>query len=472
MRAQEHKNGERQTEFLARLRLWFKYRILVPLKGPRRDGVDSHFRPRVGRDGVVFGIEHQITSIAASLKRGDIETFTRRLSELTSQLLSGPLWGRALFIPELDELAREASLIIAPSHNRTTDSKLIVHVASVVHPIGGHTRVIEDIAAALPEYRHVLIITDMGRLAPMELAPLMPRFEELHLKVHLLKAPNWSEKARELSSLIAALGPQVVLLLAHYADSVAFVGVAGHAAPRVVFLHHCDHMPALGASRTDYTHIDLTPACHRFCAVRPKLQASLLNLTVKDSGTVRLVERHPIVGVTCGREAKYQGTSEFSYGQLLAALFGGGVGQILHIGDMPGWQRDEICADIAANGQDANRVTFLPNAPSLSAKLIEISPDFYLVSHPVAGGKATLEAMSVGLPILFARPASASSLLNVDMTFGTSVPVSTLKDVRTAVRRLEGERRALAKRSREVYEKHYSPGAFREGLLSAITANH
>jgi hypothetical protein len=469
MRAQEHKNGERQTEFLARLRLWFKYRILVPLKGPPRDGVDSHFRPRVGRDAVVFGIEHQISSIAASLKLGDIETFTRRLSELTSQLLSGPLWGRALFIPELDELAREASLIVAPSHNRTTDSKLLVHVASVVHPIGGHTRVIEDIAVALPEYRHVLIITDM---APMELAPLMPRFEELHLQVHLLKASNWAEKTRELSTLVAELGPQVVLLLAHYADSIAFVGVAGHTAPRVVFLHHCDHMPALGASRTDYTHIDLTPACHRFCAARPELQASLLNLTVKDSGTVRLVERHPIVGVTCGREAKYQGTSKFSYGQLLAALFSAGLGRMLHIGDMPRWQRDEICADITTNGQDASRVTFLPNTPSLSTKLIEISPDFYLVSHPVVGGKATVEAMSVGLPILFARPDGASPLLNVDMTFGTAVQFSDLVQIPAAVRRLETEKATLAMNSRAIYEKYYSPAAFREGLLLAINLDH
>jgi hypothetical protein len=465
MRAQEHKSGERQIEFLARLRLWFKYRIFVPLKGPP-------LRPRAGRDAVVFGIERHISSVAASLKRGDIETFTRRLSELTVQLLSGPLWGRALFIPELDELAREASLIVAPSHNRTTDPKLLVHVASVVHPIGGHTRVIEDIAAALPEYRHVLVITDMEKLAPMELAPLTLRFEELHLKVHLLKAPNWAEKARELSSLVAALGPQAVLLLAHYGDSIAFVGVGGHAAPRVVFLHQCDHMPALGASRTDYTHIDLTPACHRFCASRPELHASLLNLTVKDTGTVQLVERHPIIGATCGSPHKYAGSSEFSYAQLLATLFSSGVARVLHIGDMPDSQKDQICADIVASGQDASQVVFLPNTPSLATKLLEISPDFYLTSHPIGGGRATVEALSVGLPILWVCPPSTLPLLGADMTFNTSVLVSALEQIPAAIHRLETEKSTLAKRSREIYEKHYSTSAFREGLLLAINLDH
>jgi hypothetical protein len=465
MKPQEHQT---EKQILSRLRLWLKYRIFAPLKGPPSDGVYTHLRPRPGSNAVVFGIEDQISSIAASLRHGDIETFTKRLSELALQLLAEPLWGRALFVPELDELAREASLAVTPSRNRTADAKLLVHVASVVHPIGGHTRVIEDIAAALPEYRHALIITDMANLAPMELAPLMPRFEELKIKVHLLKASIWAKRVRELSSLVATLGPQAVLLFAHYADSIAFVGVAGHAAPRVLFLHHCDHMPALGASRTDYTHIDLTPACHRFCASRPNLQPFLVNLTVRDCGTVRLVERHPIVGVTSGREGKYQGASEFSYGQLLAALFSAGVGRIFHIGDLPKWQRDEICAEVAANGQDASCVSFLPNVPSLSAKLIEISPDFYLVSHPLVGGKATVEAMSAGLPILFARPAGALPLLNVDMTFDTSVQFAELVQIPAAVRRLETEKDILGMNSRAVYEKYYFPAAFREALRSAI----
>jgi hypothetical protein len=89
--------------------------------------------------------------------------FLTRLSELTVKLLSEPLRGRALFIPELDELARKASLVVAPVSNPPTNSKLLVHVATTVYPTGGHTRVIEDIVASLPEYRHVLVTTVMDR---------------------------------------------------------------------------------------------------------------------------------------------------------------------------------------------------------------------------------------------------------------------------------------------------------------------
>jgi hypothetical protein len=137
---------------------------------------------------------------------------------------------------------------------------------------------------------------------------------------------------------------------------------------------------------------------------------------------------------------------------------------------MPASQKDQICADIVASGQDVSRVVFLPNTPSLAKKLVEISPDFYLTSHPIGSGKAAVEAMIVGLPIMYVCPVSTPPLLNPDMTFAASVPVSTLEQIPAAVHRLETEKNSLAERSRAIYEKQYSPTTCREGLLSAISA--
>lgn len=429
-----------------------------------------NFRPTCADDAVVRGIDEQVAYLTRLLDRGNMEVFLKRLAELTYKLLFGPLWGRALFVPELDELVRRASLIITPKPNPRTNSNLLVHIATEVYPTGGHTRVMEDIVASLPEYRHVLILTGMREVHP-NLVSLKPRFDELSLDIRLLRTSGWTNRASELSSLITELCPQAILLFAHQEDSIANAGVAGHSAPRILFLHHADHQPSLGAFRADYAHVDLTPGCHNICASRSHLRASLLNLTVKDMGAVELPRRHPMIGATCGSPHKYLGSSEFSYAQLLAALFAAGVGQILHIGDMPEEEKNQIRSEITANGQDASRVVFLPNTPSLAAKLLEISPDFYLVSHPIVGGKATVEALSVGLPILHARPASALPLLAVDMTFGISVMVSNLEQISAAVHRLETEKSTLAKRSREVYEKHYPPASFREALLSALNAS-
>jgi hypothetical protein len=446
-----------------------KQNVFVRLAELRDKFRYANFRP-YSEDGVVCGIGDHVASIAAILERGDTETFLKRLAELSHRLSSEPLWGRALFIPELDDLARKAGFVLAPRPTATTKSKVLVHVATEVFRIGGHSNVIEDAVTALRDYRHVLILTAMNGSHPAVIS-MKPHFEELNLDVRFLSCSSRTEKARELASLIGALAPWAVLMLASYDDSVAYSAVTGDAAPRVLFLHHSDHQPSLGASRSDYVHVDLTPACHSVCASRPDLRASLLSLTAKDIGTVQLADRHPVIGVTCGSPYKYSGSIEFSYAQLVAALFSIGVSRLFHVGDMPDSQKDQICVDIAANGQDPNRLVLLPNVSSLAAKLLEISPDFYLTSHPLGGGKATIEALSVGLPVLFVCPASRLPLLGPDMTFGTAIPISTLGQVPEAIRRLESEKRTLAIRSREIYEQHYSPKAFREGLLHAIDAD-
>jgi hypothetical protein len=446
-----------------------KQNALVKLAELRDKFRYANFRP-YSRDGVIFGIGEHVASIAAILERGNMEMFLKRLAELSHRLSSEPLWGRALFIPELDDLAHKAGFIIAPRTTAKAGSKLLVHVATEVFPIGGHSKVIEDTVAALPDYRHALIVTAMDKSHPV-ISSMKLRFAELNLDVHFLRGPKRAEKAKELAFLIGALAPRAVLMLANYDDSVAYSAVAGDAAQRVLFLHHADHQPSLGASRADYIHVDLTPACHSVCASRPNLHASLLSLTARDIGTVQLADRHPVIGVTCGSHYKYSGSIEFSYAQLVAALFSIGVARLFHVGDMPDSQKDQIDADIVANGQDPNRLVLLPNVSSLAAKLLEISPDFYLTSHPLGGGKATVEALSVGLPVLFVCPASRLGLLGPDMTFGTAIAISTLGQVSEAIRRLESEKRALAKRSREIYEQHYSPKAFREGLLRAINGD-
>ena len=312
----------------------------------------------------------------------------------------------------------------------------------------------------------MLITTAMERSDPT-LACLKSRFDELGLAVHSLQTFSRAEKVRELSSLIGALRPQVVMLLAHPDDCVAYTGIAGRSAPRVIFLHHADHIPSLGASRSDYVHLDLTPACHAVCASNADLHPSMLNLTVKDIGSVEIVERNSIIGVTSGSAHKYTGVVEFSYAQLLARLFSSGVARVFHIGDMSASQKDQISADIATTGQDPSKIVFLGSAPSVAAKMIELAPDFYVTSHPIGGGKAMIEAMSVGLPILYVRPAGTSPLY-ADLSLGSSVPISNLEAIAAAVHRLKIEKKTMASRSRRTYEEHYSQSAFRDGLLSII----
>lgn len=443
-----------------------KYGVLGKLSAARQKIQYRNFQPVCGEDAVVRGIDDQVAYLTRLLDRGNMELFLKRLAETVSRLHDA-CWGRGLFIPELDELARKASLTIAPTPNPPVNSGTVLHVTTGVYSTGGHTRVIQDIVANLPEYRHELTVTGMTADHP-DLLLLKPWFDHFNLNIHILSSSSLTARSRELSHLLAALRPEIITLFGNNNDVVLNVTVTHRSASRVLFFHHVDHYPCLGASRSEFTHVDLTPGCHDICLNQPILNASMVGLTVRDAGTVRPTENRSITGATCGSPHKYDGSIGFSYGQLLAALFSVGVGKMFHVGDMSEEQKNETRAEVTANGQDAERIIFLPNVPSLTEKLLEISPDFYLVSHPVGGGKATLEAMSVGLPILHARPAGSLPLLVVDMTYGSSLTVSTLDEIPVVLKRLTDEGQVLSRRTRATYEKYYSEAAFRQGLLSAI----
>jgi len=370
--------------------------------------------------------------------------------------------GQVLFVPSLDELCRKASLPQQPA-GRVADPGLVVYVATQIDIIGGHTKLIEDIVAALPGKRHLLVLTAMQPSTHPFLTALIKRFASLGVEVRPLKPSSPIDKVFELSSLISSVAPRTVFLAAHQFDVVASIGVKIGAAPQVVFLHHADYEPSLGASRTDYLHIDLIPACHQFC--KSYVPALLLPLTTQDLGLAEVKTRQRPIGVTCGSASKYLGFVEFSYGQLAAALFHAGVENLVHIGEVPSKQKGEIRREI---GPNAGRLEFIGNVPSLAAELIKIAPDFYLSSHPIGGGKAIIEALSVGLPILFPCPASTPTLMNSDLSFGAGLQIERLDEVPAALMRAKRERQNLGRIGRAVYEQRYSAAAFRDKLLTIL----
>ena len=418
-------------------------------------------------EAVICCKERDIALLQSFLDSDDIQQFLQHMTDFTSKLWNPSFRGKALFIPELDELIRRANPLITSEVRLSCSDDLIVYVATEVYTEGGHTRVIEDMVRAMPEYEHLLITTGMDS-GHTTLTKLKSQFDKLHLNVRPLTGLSQTERVRELSSLIHSVRPQAIMVFAHPDDSVAYLGIDAHLAKRTVFIHHADHIPALGASRTDFLHVDLTPVCHSICSRHANLRPLMLNLTVQDAGTVRITNRQPMIGLTCGSAHKYAGSVDFSYAQLLANLFSSGVGQVFHVGEMADSQKSQICAEIAAFGQNPSKLIFLDETPSLALKMIEVAPDFFLTSHPIGGGKATVEAMSVGLPILYICSPSTPPLLRADMALGSSIPVVSLKGLPAAIHRLKAEREDAARRSRQIYEEHYSAPAFMHGLLSII----
>jgi hypothetical protein len=415
--------------------------------------------------------EFEILNRLVDLEQWDMLLLLVR--DVARQLSADPdLMGRALFIPQFDELMQRASQVFVQEPVRPTIGDLMVHVATEVYETGGHTRVIEDVVRAFPQHRHLLILTDVidsYRSGRLTLGLLAGRFGEIGLEVKCLQGPSLGSKARMLAALIAQSAPHTVFINTHHFDSVLSAAVSNRSAPKVLYLHLCDHNPALGATRSDFIHVDMTPLCHQACNATYPFPHTFLPLSMKDAGVAKRPQGDRLTGVSCGDPHKYMGYCEFTYGQLLGALLSSGVAQIFHIGTMQDAQQMSIRSDLRDMEQDEGAVTFLPDVRSLAEALHLIAPSFFLDSHPKGGGKAMVEALSAGIPILFPRPVSTLPLLNADMAFGESLRIRELKDVPEAIRQLRADREGLAMRSRKVFEDHYSPSKFQQHLMNLLS---
>lgn len=394
------------------------------------------------------------------------------LEQVFLTLLHMPdLKGRALFEPISDRYLR----LFAEQHfgqaRRQARSNVILHLATEVYELGGHTRIFEDIVAALPEYQHTLILTDTlnnyasGRL---QLGFLAQRFEALGARVIILKSPGRLDRLHELDRMIERIAPHTIFINAHHFDTVTYGVVGKSTAPRVHLLHHCDYEPALGSTRDDYEHCDVTYKCHNHCKEHGFTQPRMLPLSSKDLGVADIDWTAPLTGLTSGTHIKYLGRSVFTYAELLVALFRAGVATMYHVGALPQQMIDEIVGTLQASGEDPSKFQCLGTVPSLAQTMLEIRPHFYMPSHPRGGLKAAIEAGSVGLPIIQAQTAGEESLFSLPHEVGTIASFASLEEVEPILRLVSSEGAAWGQANRLHYTNEFSPTIFRERLLALV----
>ncbi len=380
--------------------------------------------------------------------------------------------GKAYFEKGSDRRMQELAEWITKPHVGPTQTNTIVHVATEVYTLGGHTRIIEDIARAMPDRRHILIMTDMlGSFAEgrMQLGALEERFNSLNIEVMWLPKGEILSRAIMLSTMIANIAPGVVFVNLHPYDTIGYAGISGKSAPRVLFLHHADHYPALGSMRHDYEHIDLTNVCHSICRSSELENPKLLPMTVSDHGVADVNWDGPLVAAVSGTHIKFFGDTGGRYSQLAAALLSSGVQTIHHIGSVIPELENEIRQELRQANIEQNRYVFHGGVPNLAAKLKEIAPNFVLNSHPQGGGKAIIESISLGLPVMYYSPPEKLAIFGGG-EIGACAVFSRLEDAGNAVRTIQEKGQETGRANRALYEKNHSPEVFRKFLLDLTSS--
>jgi glycosyltransferase involved in cell wall biosynthesis len=210
--------------------------------------------------------------------------------------------------------------------------------------------------------------------------------------------------------LLSASMPRNMLLLVHNQDALAiasaFAAKARAADLEVVYIHHGDHHLSLGAATREFVHVDPHNIGYFHCrdALGHEGNRYWPLIAHVESGAHRqapfLTAGH-LVTCSSGRAEKFEaGSYRHDYFELLPLMLRASGGTHIHIGGLLPERLETIARSLLAAGVDPARFVHVPWVKSVAQALIEQGVDLYISSFPLGGGKATLEAMAAGIPLL------------------------------------------------------------------------
>lgn len=330
--------------------------------------------------------------------------------------------GNALADTHLDALL----LDFADAHRDEIDWQAqpdaILVVVSNLFIYGGHSLWVEEVVrVALAARRPVTVLfTDILGKYPHPHS-LSPRLRELGVQVICLPggADSGQNYARFLAGVdtLRAVRAGTVFLFNHHEDAVAVaLGALSRSVARVIFVHHADHGLCLGAATHEFVHCDGYGDHYDYCRAWLGHENYYLPVSVSDLG----VRPHPPLSgglqtASCGSTNKFSTPYRYSYFDVIAGLIARQGITHHHIGFLLPEQVSVVRAAIAAAGGDPGCFVYHEHVESLWSFLIETAIDIYLGSFPVGGGRAVIEAMGAGVPVIIHATAETDSLTEVNV---------------------------------------------------------
>lgn len=147
--------------------------------------------------------------------------------------------------PRLESiLHRLASTLPDENASRPADDHAVLHVATSLHGIGGHSRLLQNWIVTDDGHRHSVVVTDQRAALP----PLVDS-DGAHVEIHSLTGSLVDRATR-----LRALARDRVLILLHTDphDVVPFLALPPTAASaKVLLVNHADHVFSVGLNNVD-----------------------------------------------------------------------------------------------------------------------------------------------------------------------------------------------------------------------------
>jgi tetratricopeptide (TPR) repeat protein len=144
-------------------------------------------------------------------------------------------------------------------------------------------------------------------------------------------------------------------------------------------------------------------------------------------------------------------------------------GRHLHIGELSDELRKRIAARLVGAGIDLQNFQYLPFAPNLSLAFKQFDVGAYLGSMPRGGGRASVEAMGSGLPIIIHSNYRSRFLSDENEVYPEAFVWRTFDELRNALASLDAAAiKVHSNFSRRHYEAHHRPALLQAAIRATI----
>ncbi|CAH2799432.1 MAG: FIG00459948: hypothetical protein [uncultured Paraburkholderia sp.] len=417
-----------------------------------------------------FDLDRMQESVVKLILQSRYDEAMARIKSFAEQVINDPESVAVVFASrELDDLCRKLAVAYyGDRYERQSEGQGTVILASELVKAGGHVELIKDyLALELFQGPVRVALTDLfNRIDP---TTVQEWGTLLGCEVFVAAEPELKGKLDALAAKLAQWNPSTILTFGHNQDVVAIVAAQFPRATNRYYIHHGDHHLSLGVTSEAFEHVDLHNMSYELC----KHQIGVARQRYWPLSAVRpserkrsFLERGVLTTCSCGRASKFEsGAYAVSYERAVARILTASSGYHVHIGELPETFLDNIHEQLDASNVSRDRFIYVEWVPSLSKALIEHSVDVYLGSFPLGGGKALIEAMSVGIPVVTHESYRSRYHGGCDLTYPDSYTWSRYDEL---ARIFEQWDEQLLKQHGESALRHFERYYSKDAFLSAF----
>jgi glycosyltransferase involved in cell wall biosynthesis len=357
-------------------------------------------------------------------------------------------------------------------HAPEREGRGTVILASELVKAGGHVELIKDyLALGLFESPVRVALTDLFNRA--DHTAIDEWVSLLGCEVFVATETELDGKLDALTARLGEWNPSTILTLGHNQDVVCIVAAHAPGARNRYYIHHGDHHLSLGVTCEAFQHVDLHNMSYELCKNEIGVAQQLywpLSVVRPSEIKTRFLDRGVLTTCSCGRMSKFEsGSYALSYERAVACILKASRGYHVHIGDLSDAFLQKIHEELDAENVGRDRFVHIEWVASLSRALIENAVDVYISSFPLGGGKALIEAMSVGVPVVTHESYRSRYHGGGELTYPDSYTWSRYEEL---YRIFDQWDEPLLKRhaefARQHFERYYSKEAFFKAFASGM----